>query len=268
MYIVVFDTETTSVEKPFVYDIGYVVYDTENECVVLSRSYIVKQTWENRMLFSTAYYADKKEFYRQKMKAKAITKKPIAEIVAQMITDFEYYEIAFAYAFNSSFDEKVFEMNCEWHKVPNPFDNIEILDIRGLVHSKIAFTKAYQDFCERLELFTESGNYSTTAESVFKYVSGNTEFIEEHTALADAEIELDILLKCIELGCEWNTEYKVYRTIQRVVDKQLEVKDTEGEKHYFPYNRITVYKEKNNRTRICLKRLDNNQILRAVSHRP
>ena len=109
MYIVVFDTETTSVEKPFVYDIGYLVYDTENDCVVIHRSYIVKQTWENRMLFSTAYYADKKEFYRQKMKAKAITKKPIAEIVAQMITDFEYYEIAYAYAFNSTFDEKEIE---------------------------------------------------------------------------------------------------------------------------------------------------------------
>jgi hypothetical protein len=65
------------------------------------------------------------------------------------------------------------------------------------------------------------------------------------------------LLKCIELGCEWNKEYKVYRTIQRVVDKQLELKDIQGEKHYFPYNKITVYKEKNNRTRILLKSLDN-----------
>ena len=227
MYIVVFDTETTSVEKPFVYDIGYVVYDTENDCVVLSRSYIVKQTWENRMLFSTAYYADKKEFYRQKMKAKAITKKPIAEIVEQMIADFEYYEIAYAYAFNSFFDEKVFEMNCEWHKIPNPFDNIEILDIRGLVHNKIAFGKVYQDFCERLKLFTESGNYSTTAESVYKFVSGNTEFIEEHTALADSEIELEILKYCVYLGCEYGKKYKTYQSIKRDIDKVLTIEQVD-----------------------------------------
>ena len=133
-----------------------------------------------------------------------------------------------------------------------------IFDIRGYVHRKLAFTPDYKKFCESNEYYTESGNYSTTAETVYRFLTNNTEFIEEHTALADAEIELDILLKCIELGCEWNTEYKVYRTIQRVVDKQLEVKDTEGERHYFPCNRITVYKEKNNRTRICLKRLDNN----------
>ena len=258
MNIVVFDTETTNLEKPFVYDIGYVIYDTENECVVLSRSFIVKQTWENRMLFSTAYYADKKEFYRQKMKAKAITKKPIAEIVTQMITDFEFYEIAFAYAFNSSFDEKVFEMNCEWHKVPNPFDNIEILDIRGLVHQKIAFTKAYQDFCERLTLFTESGNYSTTAESVFRYVSGNTDFIEEHTALADSEIELEILRYCINLGCEYGTKYKTYQSIVRKQKRVLtiEQQDKDGNKRVdeFVYENRRNYKDKQGQVcRIVLK---------------
>ena len=258
MNIVVFDTETTSVEKPFVYDIGYVVYDTETESVVLKRSYIVKQTWENRMLFSTAYYADKKEFYRQKMKAKAITKKPIAEIVAQMIADFEFYEIAYAYAFNSSFDEKVFDMNCEWHKVPTPFDNIEILDIRGLVHQKVAFTKAYQDFCENLKLFTESGNYSTTAESVYKFVSGKVEFIEEHTALADSEIELEILRYCIGLGGHYGAKYKTYQSIKRNVDKVLKVEqeDKDGNKRVdeFIYKSRRNYKDESGQVvRIVLK---------------
>ena len=54
-------------------------------------------------------------------------------------------------------------------------------------------------------------------------------------ALADSLIELDILRYCVINGCEWETDYKVYRTIPRKTEKEYIVIDAEGTTHTFPY---------------------------------
>jgi hypothetical protein len=130
---------------------------------------------------------------------------------------------------------------------------VAIHDIRGYVHKCLAFTPDYQAFCEDNGRFTESGNYSTTAETVYQYMTRASEFVEAHTALADSEIELDILLLCIERGCEWNKDYKVYRSICRKGEKELVVKTCEGEQVRFPYESITVHKEKDRKTKVYLR---------------
>lgn len=246
MNIVVFDTETIDIEHPFCYNVGYVIADIETRKVLVKREFIVKQVWENRMLFSTAYYSDKKEFYRQKMKGKEIVKMRFNEICDQMIKDFENFEIALAFAYNSTFDEKVFDFNCEWLKCNNPFDDVEIRDIMCFVHTFIAFTQDYQDFCEKHSLFTDNGNYSTTAESLYKYISGNVDFIEEHTALADSEIELEILKTCVDkYGAKIFLSYKRYTSIPRKIPKQLVVVDTNGTEHTFEYLKRRNYQDGN-----------------------
>jgi hypothetical protein len=70
MNIVVFDTETTSLEKPFCYNIGYVIADIESGNVLLKKDFVVEQVWHNPMLFTTAYYFDKREIYISRMKGK------------------------------------------------------------------------------------------------------------------------------------------------------------------------------------------------------
>lgn len=244
----VFDTETTSVEKPFCYNIGYVIVNDEIG-VVLERDYVVEQVWHNPMLFTTAYYADKRDIYVSRMRSKQTIMDKFGYICQQMIRDFKMYDISMAFAYNSSFDERVFNYNCDWFKCNNPFDNIEIKDIRGFAHNFLIDDK-FKEFCEKNEYFTESGNYSTTAETLFRFVSGDNDFVEEHTALADSRIENIILRITLDSGADINKTYASKMSIKRQVEKTLHIRTAEQTDYYFDYSTIRINKE---RTEVTLK---------------
>lgn len=235
MNIMVFDTETTNLEKPFCYNIGYLIMDTESRDILCKRDFVVEQVWHNAMLFTTAYYADKREIYIGRMKARKVRMEKFGYITQQMYRDIVEFEVAHAYAYNSPFDVKVFAYNCDWFKCINPLDTVAVHDIRGYVHRKIAWSEDFQAWCDEHKEYTESGNYSTSAQTIFRYMTENAEWEEEHTALADSEIECAILCECIEQGCEWNEDYKIYRSIVKSEIKQFEVIDAEGESHIFDY---------------------------------
>ena len=244
MKVLVFDTETTSLEKPFCYNIGYVVYDTESKETVLKRDYVVEQVWHNLPLFESVYYHEKRPLYVSRMRARTVVLNKFGYICMQMIRDIKDHEITQAYAYNSAFDEKVFAFCCEWFKVSNPLDLVSVYDIRGYVHKQIAFTKEYQAFCEEHALLTENENYSTTAESVQRYITQNVDFNEEHTALADSEIELNVLLYCVAWGCEFGKEYKVYRSIPRQKERTLTIVDQDHNETVYTYTTKTERKGK------------------------
>lgn len=254
MNVCIFDTETTSIDKPFAYNIGWCIYNTKSRQIVYKADYVVEQIWHNLELFTTAYYAEKRDWYISQMRSRKITMEKLGHITQNMCRVFKQFDVQAAYAYNSNFDERVFNFCCDWFKIKNPFDNIPIYDIRGYVHKKIAFTPDYQQFCDTHGLYTEKGNYSTTAESIYKYIIQNPNFEEEHTALADSLIELDILLYCIDNGLLWNTTYKVYQSIPNQQEKTLRVKDADGNITEFPYNKITIHKEKNQKTKVYLKK--------------
>ena len=238
MNIVVFDTETTSLQKPFTYNIGYKIVNTETRETLLRKEFVVEQVWENKELFCSAYYADKRPIYTNRMRARLIRKEKFGYITQEMIRDFKAYDINQAYAYNSPFDEGVFDFNSEWFKVINPFETLNIFDIRGYVHEFMAETEEYQNFCETHNELTDKGNYSTTAETVYRFISGKTDFDEEHTALADSEIETEILFACIDRGAEYGQNYKVRQSIERNVEKTLTIVQ-DGNEYPFSYRKRT-----------------------------
>lgn len=232
MNIIVFDTETTSLEKPFAYNIGYTIVNTENQETLLRREFVVEQVWHNLELFCSAYYANKRPLYVSAMKGKRAVMDKFGYVCRQMRADLRTYEITQGYAYNSSFDEKVFDFMCDWYKVSNPLDTIDVYDIRGYVHEFLATTSEYQAYCDKYELYTESGNYSTTAESVYKYITCNSEFVESHTALDDSIIESEILFACINMGAHYGTRYICKRTIERATEQTLTIVQGGTETNY------------------------------------
>lgn len=247
MNFVVFDTETTSIDAhPFCYNIGYVI-GNESE-ILLKRDFVVEQVWHNLPLFESAYYKEKRPKYVDSMRKHETIMDKFGYICQTMYRDFKANNVECAFAFNSPFDDKVFNFNCDWYKCKNPFDDINIIDIRGYVHNFIV-NDDYRKFCEENGYFTESGNYSTTAETVYRYLFDN-DFEEEHTALSDSLIERDILLACVQRGAVLGNNYSVARSISRTVERTLHIKTREQTDYYFDYEKIRINGE---RTEIVLK---------------
>ena len=222
--VIVFDTETTGVgEKPFCYNVGYTILTLETREVLERKDFVVEQIWHNIPLFSTAYYAEKRPLYVSAMRGKRAVMTKWGYIMREMNRDIQKHNVQFAFAYNSPFDDRVFSYNCDWFHTTNPLDTIPVKDIRGMVSEFITNTDEYKAFCEEYQLFTESGNYSGTAEAVYKFITNNPEFEEAHTALADSDIEAEILLYCIEYGADYTIDYPVPRFNARNVNKPLKI---------------------------------------------
>lgn len=80
-------------------------------------------------------------------------------------------------------------------------EEFPMFDLWGLACERLLNNERYKDFCLQNRLLSPSGMYfSTNAENTFRYLMKDNEFIEEHTALSDAEIETQILVKILKRG--------------------------------------------------------------------
>lgn len=227
MNVIIFDTETTDINKCFCYNIGYIIADFETNTILCKKDFVVEQIWHNLPLFSTAYYAEKRPLYVKALKARKTKMLKFGYICQEMIRDIKKFDVSCGYAYNSPFDVKVFDYNCNWFKCSNPLDLIPVFDIMGNVHNSL-IDNNYFEFCERNQRFTESGNYSTTAESLYQYISNDIDFVEEHTALSDSIIEYEILKKTIEKGTCLMVKYERKRTFPRKQKRTFTVKDNKN----------------------------------------
>lgn len=251
MNILILDTETIDLQKRFCYNLGYIVYDTIAKEAIIKSDFVIEQVWHNIALFETAYYANKKEKYIASLRSKKSKLIKWGFLMQKLYYLMQNFEITSIYAYNSPFDESVIKFNCEWFKTLNPFYDKTFFDIRGYVHNKIAFNPSFIELCEANNFFTEAENISTTAENVYKFISKNIDFIEEHTALADCEIELEILQYCINEGSKLDKVYPIYRTIKRDKPiKQFTLVDIEKNEHIFDYKEKRFSK---NQTILTLK---------------
>ena len=216
MTYMVFDTETTSLDKPFCYDVGYSIFNDGIDIPLVRRHFIVEQVWHNLPLFESAYYKEKRPLYIGLMRSKKAIMDKWGYIMRTIHRDIIQYNVTDAYAYNSDFDDKVFTFNCDWFKCNNPLEDIPIHDIWGYASEFITNTQEYKNFCEEYQYFTDSGNYKASAEIVYRYITRNNDFEEAHMGAYDVDIESIILQHCFnQEQAEPGKDYKVVKILQR-----------------------------------------------------
>ena len=77
-----------------------------------------------------------------------------------------------------------------------PYD-VELWDTLKMAQDTICKQKTYIRFCEENGYTKKNGSPRATAEILYRYISGNNDFIESHTGLEDVLIEKEIFAKCM-----------------------------------------------------------------------
>ena len=228
--------QKVAIAKPLVYDIGWTITDRQG-VVIKKVNYLVQETFFVPNVFNTAYYCDKRPIYMELLKKGLIKGKLWNDIIEELITDLEAVDIATAY--NATFDFKKAipfteryikhlystDFN-DWEKKQRkacykiikgksetenpdflkPFFEIRnkffpIADLWCIACDRLINIDKYRNYCLENELLTASALFfKTSAETAFQYLMKKYDFIEDHTALSDAEIEAQILTKALKKG--------------------------------------------------------------------
>lgn len=199
-YHIVLDVETAGgFDNPQVYDIGYAITDKRGR-IYETRSFLIKEIWENKQLMSGAYYANKIPLYIEKLKNNEITVKSFSEMRLEMLELMKKYNVKVLSAYNSNFDTnalqntfRVLTKNSTVKFLSEEFKDIEIMCIWCLACQTIYTQKGFRQMAINNGWLTDANNFKTSAEIGHRFLTGELEFEEEHTGLADVLIEIGIM---------------------------------------------------------------------------
>ena len=178
------------------YDIGYVVQNSKTGEIVHRVRHIVAETWRNTKNMASCYYADKLPSYYRAIGRGELCVVPFATIRAEFAHICSKYNVKRVWAFNATYDMRALDLACSMFDDGGTFapDGVAWGCIWRYCVYRFA-TADYQRWAHDHDLVTSTGRSKTTAEAAYNYFNDTLDFTEEHTALADAEIEAEILLK-------------------------------------------------------------------------
>ena len=197
MKILVLDTETLGLTEPAVYDLGYLIYDTADGNIIVARDYITREIYDDDRKMQTAYYYNKRPVYEERLADGYCKKVAWRDACRILKRDINKHKPDGIYAYNSRFDTRSIQTTCDLLKVKNPTAD-GIRDIwKGMTDPHITQTDDYKEFCRRNGFMTKhkKPRPQEKAETVYRYLTKQTDYQEEHTALEDSKIELKILLE-------------------------------------------------------------------------
>ena len=212
-YLLVVDTETcngrTVNDKPdlsdsLVYDLGFAIVDKKGE-VYETRSFVIRDVfYDMKDTMSSAYYAEKIPTYKKDLAAKKRKLVSFYEARKAMLDLMKEYNVSAVVAHNANFDVNALNKTERYltkskYRWFLPY-NTEVWDTLKMARQTIGKQKSYIAFCETNGYMTKHSvpRVRLTAEILYKYLTGNNDFEEEHTGLEDVLIEKEILVQCLK----------------------------------------------------------------------
>lgn len=208
-YKIVLDTETCPIDKDFngvaptnmwVYDCGWAVVDKRGN-VYKTRSFVNADIFLNeKNLMKSAYYANKIPQYWEDIKDGKRILTSFYNIRKALMEDIKEFEVKEVFAHNAFFDYGTLNTTQRWltkskYRYFFPYE-IDVCDTLKMSRDVIAKMPTYKRFCAENGYLTKNGQPRLTAEIIYRYITKDTDFIENHTGLEDVMIEKEILAYC------------------------------------------------------------------------
>lgn len=199
---IILDTETTNdIECPIVYDFGFSVIDESGKAYA-SYSFVNADVFCDDELMATAYFADKIPQYWDDIKSgKRVLKsfRSIERIFRRVCRD---WGIDTLVAHNARFDYLALQTTKRYITTSKerfffPY-GAKFVDTLKLSREVFGQNETYRNFCVSNNYVTKFGQNRYTAEIIYRFLTGDNNFEEEHTGLADCMIEKEIFRHCLE----------------------------------------------------------------------
>lgn len=195
--IMTLDTETADLTGN-VYDIAFAVH-TKDGTILETYNALVDEIFTDAKKMMGAFYASKLFTHYSKMLADGrIGFAPWWAIIAEIQRAIDEHGVTTIAAYNLGFDRRVMRnthhaLGYDGAICPSGLQQLDIWQFA-------CETKLSQATYKKLALdsgwVSSAGNIKTGAEYAYRFCSGDFGFIEDHTALSDALIEVDILSAC------------------------------------------------------------------------
>lgn len=202
----VFDTETTnSLDDPFMYDIGWAIVDGDGN-IYSTASFVNADVFLDKEMMASAYFAEKIPTYWEEIKKGERILTSFNRIRRELAKAIKEHEVEAACAHNARFDYRSTNATQRYltsskYRYFLPY-GLELWDTLKMAKEAFKADEAYDTFCYENGYLTKRGSKRYTAEILYRFISGDNEFIEEHTGLADVMIEKEILIECLRRGVE------------------------------------------------------------------
>lgn len=211
-YLIGLDTETCNglldesgkpdLSQSIVYDLGWAVCDKQGN-IYETRSYVIYDVYvQMKDVMKSAYYANKLPRYEEDIKNGARKLARLSTVRRQFLADMKAYNIDTVFAHNASFDLRALNNTIRYITKSDtrfffPYGTT-IWDTLLMANDTIAKQKSYTRFCDTYGYKTKhkKPRNRATAEILYRYLSGNYDFIESHTGLEDVLIETQIMAHC------------------------------------------------------------------------
>lgn len=200
-YFLTIDTETTNgFDDPIVYDIGGCIHTKDGE-VMETFSFVIYEVFCGmKDLMQSAYYAEKIPKYKEEIakgERKIVRYSTAKKYIRQLC---EKYNVKAIVAHNMRFDYRSTTRTQRYltkskYRYFLPY-GVELWDTLKMANDTICKQKTYKEWAKANGYVTKNGRVQATAEVLYKYISGDNNFQEEHTGLADVLIEKEIFTNC------------------------------------------------------------------------